>query len=69
MEYVAFNASNEYEEGSGTIDDILRCINKFNFEGLLGVNVKQKAIERNHNVVRYVGHSKIHPITNKIFRD
>ena len=68
LEYVAFNASNEYEEGSGTIDDILRCINKFNFEGLLGVNVKQKAIERNHNVVRYVGHSKIHPITNNILR-
>lgn len=59
LEYVAFDASNEYEEGSGDIADVLLCVNKFNFEGLLGVNVKQKAIERNHNVVRYAGHSKI----------
>ena len=69
LEYVAFNDSNEYEEGSGSIDDILRCVNKFNFGGLLGVNVEQKAIKRNHNVVRYVGYGKINTNTGNVGRE
>ena len=69
LEYVAFNDSNEYEEGSGNIDDILRCVDRFNFECLLGVNVEQKAIEQNHNVVRYAGHGKIDPITGNVVRE
>ena len=68
FEYVAYNDSNEYEEGSGTIIDILRCVDRFNFGGLLGVNVEQKTIEQNHNVVRYAGHGKIDPITGNVVR-